>query len=204
MKKKIILASCSPRRKDILEKMGLEFKVIPSDYDENLENFDFSYEKIENFAYNKAKSVFDKLKNHSPFTIHNSIIIGADTVVVLNKKILGKPKNEAEAMDMLTQLSGNKHSVVTSICIIDTLTSENKIISTTSYVEFSTLSEDLIKNYINHYRPFDKAGSYGIQELPEGFVKNIEGSFENIIGLCSDAVNKILNDFSYNHSNSNS
>lgn len=193
MKKKIILASSSPRRKEILEKMGLEFQIIPSDFEENLENFGFTYEKIEELACNKAKSTWDKLS--SPFPLSSYLVIGADTVVVLDDKILGKPKNEVEAFEMLNSLSGNKHSVVTSICIIDSSTSQEKVLSTTSFVEFSTLSEDLIKNYIKNYKPLDKAGSYGIQELPEGFIANIEGSFENIIGLCSETLKSMLKDF---------
>ena len=188
VKKKIILASSSPRRREILTKMGLEFEIIPSDYEEVFENFEFSYEKIEELAYNKAKAVADK-------TSEASLILGADTVVVLNQKILGKPKDECDATEMLRSLSGNKHSVVTSICIVDSESSQEKILSTTSFVEFNILSEDLIKGYIKNYKPFDKAGSYGIQELPDGFIAEIEGSLENIIGLCPIAVNKLLSAF---------
>lgn len=191
MKKKIILASSSPRRKDILEKMGLEFEIIPSDFEENLENLDFTYEKIEELAYLKAKAVLDKLSfSLLPFPF--CLIVGADTVVVLNNKILGKPNNESEAFEMLSALSGNKHSVVTSICVIDSASSHKKIISTTSFVEFNVLSDELIKNYIMNFKPLDKAGSYGIQELPDGFISNVEGSFENIIGLCSEALKTLL------------
>lgn len=185
MKKKIILASSSPRRRDILTKMGLAFEIIPSDFEEDLESLDFTYEKIEELAYNKAKSVAVSIEVPA-------FVIGADTVVVLEEKILGKPKDEAEAFQMLLALSGNKHSVVTSICVIDSSNAEKKILSTTSFVEFNVLSEDLIKNYIKNYKPLDKAGSYGIQELPEGFIANIEGSFENIIGLCSESLNTLL------------
>lgn len=188
MEKKIILASSSPRRKNILTKMGLEFEVIASDFEENLKNPDFTYEKIEELAYNKAKSVIIKIKEPA-------FVIGADTVVVFNKKILGKPKDQSDAIRMLSQLSGNKHSVVTSICIINSTNYQKKILSTTSFVEFNILDEDLIKNYIQNYQPFDKAGSYGIQELPDSFIANIEGSFENIIGLCPKAVEKLLKEF---------
>lgn len=186
MKKKIILASSSPRRRDILTKMGLEFEIIPSDFEENLESLDFAYEKIEELAYNKAKSVAVSIEIPA-------LVIGADTVVILDEKILGKPKDETEACQMLQALSGNKHSVVTSICIIDSVSSEKKILSTTSFVEFNVLSDDLIKNYIKNYNPLDKAGSYGIQELPEGFIANIEGSYENIIGLCSQSLETLVN-----------
>lgn len=194
MEKKIILASSSPRRKDILNKMGLEFEIIPSDYEEVFETDDFAYEKIEELAYNKAESVLGKLSS-SLFPFSSFLILGADTVVVLNGKIMGKPKDAAEAFEMLKQLSGNKHSVVTSVCIIDSATSEKKILSTTSFVEFNILTDSVIKDYIKDFKPFDKAGSYGIQELPEGFIKNIDGSFENIIGLCSQAVEKLVKEF---------
>lgn len=192
MKKKLILASSSPRRKEILEKMGLEFEIIPSDYEEIFENFDFTYEKIEELAYNKAKSVLDII---SLFPFSSSLILGADTVVVLDGKILGKPEDEAKAVSMLKQLSDKRHSVVTSVCIIDSENLKKKMLSTTSFVEFKILDNDLIRNYVENYKPLDKAGSYGIQELPEGFVNNIEGSFENIIGLCSCAVREILKEF---------
>lgn len=185
----IILASSSPRRKEILEKMGLKFDIIPSDYEEKWENLDFSYEKIEEMACNKAQAVADKLS--SPL----SLVLGADTVVVLNGKILTKPKDENDALFMLKSLSGKRHSVVTSICLINSKNGNKRVISTTSYVEFNELPDTLIANYVQKYKPFDKAGAYGIQELPEGFVKSIEGSFENIIGLCPQAVEKIINEF---------
>lgn len=168
--------------------MELKFDVVPSDYEEIFENYDFSYEKVEELACNKAMAVLAKIGEPS-------LIIGADTVVVLSNKILGKPKDKADAINMLKQLSGEKHSVVTSICVIDSKNLEKKVISTTSYVEFEVLNDDLIKNYVDNYRPLDKAGAYGIQELPDGFVKNIEGSFENIVGLCSLALMTILKEF---------
>jgi len=190
---KLILASGSPRRKKILEEMGLEFEVIPSDFEEILDSDGFSYEKIENLAYQKAKSILSKLNGSPQFTAHTSLILGADTVVILDKKILGKPTDKNEAFSMLKRLSGKKHLVVTSICAISNNT--KKIISTTSIVEFENLTDDLIKNYIDEFNPLDKAGAYGIQELPGGFIKNIEGSFENVIGLCPQAVEQTLNLF---------
>ncbi len=185
---KLILASTSPRRRQILSEMGLDFEIVPSNYEEILESFDFTYEKIEMLAYNKAKS---------SILFNNSLVLSADTVVVLNNKILGKPKDKTEAFCMLQQLSGEKHSVVTSICVIDSETKDIKILSTTSYVEFEKLSEELINKYIETFNPLDKAGSYGIQELPSGFVKNVEGSYENIVGLCPIAVKKILSECGY-------
>lgn len=186
--KKIVLASSSPRRKDILGTLDLEFEIIPSSYEEILENLDFTYEKIEELAYNKAKCVAQEVE-------HSALVIGADTVVVLEGQILGKPKDELDAVDMLNKLSGKTHFVVTSICVIDSENFEQKISSTTSHVEFEALSAEMINKYVNNYRPLDKAGSYGIQELPEGFVKSIKGSFENIIGLCPQSLINILQYF---------
>lgn len=186
--KKIVLASSSPRRKDILNKLDLEFEIIPSSYEEVLESLDFTYEKIEELAYNKAKCVVEEVKE-------SSLVIGADTVVVLDGQILGKPKDQVDAVDMLQKLSGKTHFVVTSICIIDSENLAQKLTSTTSYVEFEALSSDMINEYVQNYKPLDKAGSYGIQELPEGFVKGIKGSFENIIGLCSQSLINTLQYF---------
>ena len=183
--KRIILASSSPRRKNILKNMGLDFEIIPSSFEEIFDSDDFDYKKIEDFAYNKAKSVFLNIK-------FPALIIGADTVVVYEDQILGKPKNVNEAFEMLKKLSGNVHFVVTSVCIFDSESSAYKILSTTSYVEFFDLSDEKIIDYIENFSPLDKAGAYGIQELPEGFVKSITGSFENIIGLCPVAVESLL------------
>lgn len=187
--KRIILASSSPRRRKILTEMGLDFEVIPSDYDENIEDKIFTYEKIETIAYNKAKSVLDKTASGKV------LILSADTVVVLDGEILGKPLDETDAINMLKKLSGRKHSVVTGICVIDSENFKKEITSFTSYVEFHQLSEELITDYIKIFKPLDKAGSYGIQELPAGFVKSIEGSFENIIGLCPLAVKEVISRF---------
>lgn len=183
---KIILASSSPRRKEILEKIGIDFQIIPSDYDETLDDLIFTYKKIENLAFNKAKAVLDANE------IKNVIVLSADTVVVLNEKILCKPIDKQDAIRMLKKLSGKKHYVVTSICLINSDNLESKILSTTTYVEFKTLSDNLIINYVEEFKPLDKAGAYGIQELPDGFINSIEGSFENVMGLCPVSLKMLL------------
>lgn len=190
--RKIILASSSPRRKDILEKMGLDFEIIASDYEEVWDNLDFSYEKVEDMACNKAFSVADKI--YSQFTNQDSLILAADTVVVLEGEILTKPKDKNHAIKMLKNLSGKKHSVVTSVCLINLANGIKKVKSETSYVEFNKLSDEQINDYIKEYKPFDKAGSYGIQELSQGFIKSVEGSYENIIGLCPNVVSELIKD----------
>ncbi len=182
---KIILASSSPRRADILKQHNINFEVLPSPYQEDHSVTDFSYSFVENLAYNKAKAVIPLLKEPAK-------IIGADTVVVLDNKILGKPKDYKDAFEMLKKLSGKIHKVVTGIAVIDTLENTEKISSVTSTVEFENLSDEQIDFYIKNYKPFDKAGSYGIQEMPEGYIKRYDGSLENIIGLCAEKVIEML------------
>jgi len=183
--KKIILASNSPRRKELLAKSGIEFAVHPSGYDEHIDNNNFSYAKIENIAYNKAIYVSDELKE-------DAVIIGADTVVVYNNKILTKPKDYDDAFNMLKTLSNVEHIVVTGLCVIDKYTNETKVNSVTTRVHFKELSDKMINDYITEYKPFDKAGGYGIQELPPEFIKYVDGSLENVIGLCTDTIKSML------------
>lgn len=187
---RIILASNSPRRKKIMEDAGLKFEIIPSDYDEKLEDDTFSYEISENIATQKALDVVHKVDN-------NAIVIGADTIVVLHNKILGKPKDKSDAFRMLKKLSGETHSVVTTICGINTKTNRAALLSTTSYVRFCSLSDKQINDYIETFNPLDKAGSYGIQEMPDGYIDKYEGSLENIIGLDTQAVISVLDKLNY-------
>lgn len=182
---KIILASSSPRRQSILRQNNYIFEIVPSPYVEEHTKTDFSYEFIESLAENKAKAVV-------PLVNEPAVIIGADTVVVLDDKILGKPDGEKGAVEMLKKLSGRRHSVVTAIVVINTETGDIKKTAVTSYVTFKKLSDEQIDFYVKNYKPLDKAGSYGIQEMPDGYIKNYEGSLENIIGLCPKALAELL------------
>ena len=182
---KIILASSSPRRQQILKENNYVFEIIPSPYVEDHSRTDFSYDFIESLARNKALAVVPLVKD-------SSTIIGADTVVVLDGRILGKPDGREGAIKMLKSLSGKIHSVVTSIAVINSKTGECRINSTTSNVEFEQLSDEMIEFYIDNYKPFDKAGSYGIQEMPAGYIKSYTGSLDNIIGLCPNALKKLI------------
>lgn len=180
---KIVLASSSPRRAEILKDYKLE--IIPSPYIEKHTKTAFSYDYVEDLAYNKALAVLPLVKEHS-------LVVGADTVVVLGDEILEKPKDAEDAFKMLKKLSDKTHSVVTAIAVIDSISKEYKIKSTTSYVTFENLTDDMIRSYIRDFKPFDKAGSYGIQELPDGFVKNVDGDFENIIGISSKTFSELI------------
>lgn len=179
---KNILASSSPRRAEILKDKYV-FEIIPSPYEEVHTTTVFSYAYVENLAYNKAKAVV-------PLVKEESIIIGADTVVVLDGKILEKPHDSEDAKGMLRKLSNREHQVVTSIALINSKTDESVIKSTTSHVVFNYLTEEMIDYYVDNFKPLDKAGAYGIQELPEGYVKSYSGSLENIIGICPKALDE--------------
>lgn len=182
---KIILASSSPRRADILKKHNIGFEIIPSPYVEDHSTTDFSYDFIENLAYNKAKAVV-------PLVNEQSLIVGADTIVVLDGKILGKPNGYDGAFEMLKNLSGKTHHVVTAIVVMDSDTQNYKKQSTTSEVTFENLTDEQIKYYIDNFKPFDKAGSYGIQEMPKGYIKSYTGDLENIIGISSKTLLEML------------
>ncbi len=182
---KIILGSSSPRRADILEKLKLDFEIIPSSYVEPHDQTDFSYAYVEDLAYNKALDVAKNLKEEA-------LVIGADTIVVLDNKILGKPIDKDDAYKMWKNLSGKTHFVVTSIAVINSKNLKSKVKSTTTYVTFENLTDSQIEYYIENFKPFDKAGAYGIQELPDGYVKSFDGSFDNVIGLPSETLLELL------------
>lgn len=182
---KIILGSSSPRRSDILKQLNLKFEIIPSSYVEPHDQTVFSYDFVEKLAFNKALDVAKKINEPA-------LVIGADTIVVINNKILGKPQNKNEAYKMLKTLSGKTHFVVTSIAVINSENLNSKIKSTTTHVTFENLTDEQINYYIDNYKPYDKAGAYGIQELPEGFIKKVKGELDNVIGLPSKTLLELL------------
>ncbi len=173
---KILLASNSPRREELLRGIDIDFEVkILPDIDESYPS-DLPIENVAEFvAQKKASSYIDNLKN-------DELLITADTVVILDKVIYGKPTNKEEAKEMLCALSGKTHRVISGVCLAST--TKQTSFSVASYVEFTELTNEEIDYYINRYAPFDKAGSYGVQEWI-GYigVKHISGSYFNIMGL---------------------
>lgn len=169
----LILASSSPRRKELLENLRLTFEISSSEVDESFDPALSPEEVVMELADRKAKVVFSK----NP----DSYVIGADTIVVLNGLILGKPLSEAEAADTLKMLSGTKHEVFTGVSILSPA-------GTTRFFEktevlFWELTEDEIRAYVQSGEPFDKAGSYGIQGLGAMLVKKISGDYFTVVGL---------------------
>lgn len=185
--KPIILASASPRRKELLTNIGLKFQVIPSSIEENPGEA-FSYEKIEQVAREKAMDVVGKVD-------YPVIIIGSDTVVTIDNKILGKPEDENDAFNMLRLLSGRTHKVVSAIAVHDSETGKTKTASVTSEVEFRELTDREIRAYINTGEPFDKAGAYAIQGKAGTFVRAIKGCYSNIVGISVFKLAEMLKEF---------
>ena len=188
MKRKIILASGSPRRKRMFEDMKIDFSVMVSNYEEDITGKDFKVSLVEQTAYNKALEVSKRAED-------DTLIVAADTVVVFNKKILGKPKDEQDAQQILKMLQGNTHIVVTSIAIIDKLEKKTLINSEKTKVTFDKLTDLEINNYIKTGEPLDKAGAYGIQGLGSVFIKKIDGCYNNVVGIPVYLLTKMLKSF---------
>ena len=183
----LILGSNSPRRKEILKEIGLDFSIYPSNIEENF-NKEIELKNIPVFlAEKKANALKNKLKE-------NDILITADTVVIYNDELLSKPENTYQAKEMLEKLSGKSHKVITGVCL---LSKNNKsIFSSKTIVTFSELDKFEIEFYINKYKPFDKAGSYGIQEwIGLIGIKKIEGSYTNVVGLPASMLYSKLKKF---------
>lgn len=174
-KQKIILASKSSRRKQLLSRILDDFKIINSNLDESKIKIDDPAKYCRNLSYLKAKTVSKNFKN--------DIIIGADTIVFLNNTILGKPKDYNEAFNMLKRLSGQTHTVFTGVTILSINNKVNINFSEKTNVTFYDISDNQIDWYIKNNNPYDKAGSYGIQDGSQLFVKTINGNYENVIGL---------------------
>ena len=185
---KIILASNSPRRKELLGGLGIVYEV------KTMPDIDESYPEglgCEEIPMYIARAKADA---YLPMINNNELIITADTIVWLNGFVMGKPKNETEACDMLRRLSGHTHQVVTGVCI--TTRNKQKCFATVTDVTFANLSEEEIKHYVTQYKPMDKAGAYGIQEWI-GFVgvQNISGSYFNVVGLPIQRLYSELKEF---------
>lgn len=183
----IILASNSARRKKLLEKCGIEFEVIASDIEEKV-NIDIKPKELcISFAFEKAYDVAQR--NPDRF------VIGADTAVEIDGRILGKPEDKAEAIKFLKLLSGREHSVITGFAIIN-LSKNIKIADyEESKVLFKTLSDDEIEDYVSSTEPYDKAGGYAIQGEAGKFVESYHGDYDNIVGLPTEKVIEVLKRF---------
>jgi len=188
MKKvKLILASGSPRRIELLKMLGCKFQIIPSKVEEKINPRLSPIQNVKRLSRLKALDVASK--------ISEGIVIAADTIVVLDKKILGKPKTKKEAKEMLEKLSGKEHRVITGLAVVDAKTKKALQDFVTARVKFRELNKDLIKKYIATGEPLDKAGAYGIQGKGALLVESIKGDYFNVVGLPLNALNQLLEKF---------
>ena len=185
--KKIILASGSPRRKKILEQIGLKFSVEKSNYEEKRIADSPPSQIVEFLSLEKANLLAVKYED--------AIIIGADTLVVLNGEILGKPKSEEDAGEMLRKLRNKTHTVVTGFTVLDTKSGRSVTKHVETKVKFKDLSEMEISAYVETGEPMDKAGGYGIQDKGGLFIEEIDGDYFNVVGLPLFAVSETLREF---------
>ncbi|MBN1169037.1 septum formation inhibitor Maf [Candidatus Woesebacteria bacterium] len=185
--KRIILASGSPRRKEILEKSGLVFEVIPSKYEENMSDAIPPMELAKKLSLGKASDVADSQEG--------AVVIGADTFIAFEGKVLGKPINENDAKEMLKRMSGKSHSVITGFTIIDTDSKQTLSHAVETKVYFKKLTNEEIDSYVSTGEPLDKAGSYAIQGLGAILVEKIEGDYFNVMGLPLNSLVEKLKEF---------
>lgn len=184
---RLILASASPRRVELLKRLCVEFEVIPANVDEDIDGLT-PWNTVMTLAERKAS----KLAREN----RDCYIIGADTLVFLDDMLLGKPHDEGAAVDMLKKLSGRRHSVYTGVCIFSP--DGRKIVANEKTdVVFDELSEKDIFDYVKSGEPFDKAGAYAIQGLASVFVKKIDGNFENVIGFPLCTIRNMLKELNF-------
>lgn len=184
---KVYLASQSPRRRDLLKDMGVEFEVVKLEVEES---FDPSLSPVEVVQYLSQLKLSPLDMSQYPA---ETIFVACDTIVVSNGKILGKPKDEAEAVQMIKELSGHTHTVLSGLTVATPVRSLTDYRSTE--VEFADLTEEEIAYYVRQYRPFDKAGAYGVQEWIGCMgIKSMNGSFYNVMGLPTRLLWEMLNE----------
>ncbi len=196
---KLVLASASPRRKKLLEELGLKFEIVLADVDEAIKSDSSPADYVKRLSLEKANSVAAKIvsQNNINCATGDTYIIGADTVVFVEGKILCKPQNETEAYEMLKMLSGREHFVFTGVSICNI--KDTRTISKTQYckteVTFRKLDEKEIYSYIKTGEPFDKAGAYAIQGKGATLVEKINGDYYNVVGLPIVTLYKMFKTF---------
>jgi septum formation protein len=186
-KKRLILASTSPRRKELLASTGLEFEAVPSEYEEDMTLPMEPHELAKYLSRGKAEAV---AKTHK-----NAIVIGADTFVVYDGGVLGKPHTPEKAKEMLQRLNGTVHSIITGLTVIDSDTSKSVSQAIEAKIYFRDLSEKEIDDYIATGEPLDKAGAYAVQGLGKSLIEKTEGDYNAIVGLPTDVLLEVLKEF---------
>jgi septum formation protein len=190
---KLILASASPRRAEILRNAGFAFEVLPANVDEARSPGEQAGDYVQRLASNKARVVSEGLVKRG----EQAIVVGADTVVLLGRQILGKPESIDDARWMLRSLSGTTHSVLTGLAIVSVPRGREAVHLETTRVAFLELSESEIDGYLSTGEPFDKAGAYGIQGIGGRYVQSIDGCYFNVMGLPLSRLWRTLLEFGW-------
>tara|TARA_E500000178_G_scaffold334477_1_gene370385 strand:- start:232 stop:801 length:570 start_codon:yes stop_codon:yes gene_type:complete len=181
----LYLASKSERRFTILKELGINFTVIPNLLNE--ETLERKHGRIRNqlkhLCLRKALHSINDLKGW---------LLTADTIIYFNEMVIGKPQSRTDAIKTLSLLSNQSHQVITACCLYNTISQKHYFCSDSAEVTFNELSLDEIKYYIDSKKPFDKAGSYGIQDIPEGFLKNLKGHYSTVLGLPRPKIKLLL------------
>ena len=177
---RIILASASPRRLEIMHRHGIDPVVMPQDTDESLPEGIGMTEAVEMLASAKARACYDAVKDDPAYD--GFVIVGSDTIV-WKDEIMGKPADKADAFRMLDKIRGTHHYVVTGVCLIDKSTGSESLLSDVTTVHCVNYSDEDIEDYISREEPYDKAGSYAIQGHFGRYIDHIDGDYENVVGL---------------------
>jgi septum formation protein len=193
--KNLILASSSPRRAELLKQIGLNYQIMVCDVDETLLPGMSPPELVEFLAERKAAAVARNL--------HEGIVLGADTVVVWQGQVLGKPLNEEDAFSMLVKLQGSTHDVYTGVALIDVHSGKIMVGHEKTRVFFRNIEEDEIRRYVASGEPLDKAGAYGAQGLAAIYINKLEGCYTNVVGLPLARLSVMLKAIGYNVLNDN-
>lgn len=172
----IILASGSPRRQELLTNLGLDFKVIVSDVDESMGENMLPAQLVEKLAERKASAVAAEFSGEG-------LVIGADTIVILGNKLMGKPQDRSDAIEMLRELQGRSHEVFTGVAVIDVATGQSVVTHQATAVRFKPMTMEQIERYVDTGEPMDKAGAYAVQGKASIFIDSIRGCYFNVVGL---------------------
>jgi len=181
----MILASASPRRRELLQQIGVQCQCVAADIDETLQAGENATQYVERLALGKARKVLEQYPD--------DVVLGSDTSVVVDERILGKPQNDDDAVAMLSSLSGRIHQVLTAVAVINK--DRQRTATAVTSVSFCQLTEQQIKDYVATREPADKAGAYGIQGMGAVLVAGIEGSYSNVVGLPLTETAALLQEF---------
>ncbi|MNE20702.1 Septum formation protein Maf [compost metagenome] len=191
----VILASTSPRRRELLASLNIGFDIVPSHADENTPNDWSPAQIVTELAKRKAEAVYHSLDSSGRSSSQGSIIIGSDTIVVRDGEVLGKPKNEAEAASMIASLQGRSHTVYTGVACMDSATGELLVDFRSTEVTMRSLTSEEVLAYARTGEGLDKAGAYAIQGLGATLVTGIQGCYFNVVGLPLSLLAEMLGHF---------